>query len=44
VPVPPHRLVALLEQSLGPLGWRVGHTQRVSRGFYTSQAMELVRS
>jgi magnesium-protoporphyrin O-methyltransferase len=44
VPVPPHRLVALLEQSLGPLGWRVGRTQRISRGFYTSQALELTRA
>ena len=25
-------------------GWRIGRTQRVSRGFYTSQAMELVRA
>lgn len=24
-------------------GWRVGRTTRISRGFYTSQAMELVR-
>ena len=24
-------------------GWRIGRTQRVSSGFYTSQAMELVR-
>jgi magnesium-protoporphyrin O-methyltransferase len=23
-------------------GWQIGRTQRVSRGFYTSQAMELV--
>jgi len=25
-------------------GWRVGRTQKISGGFYTSQAMELVRS
>lgn len=25
-------------------GWRIGRTQRVSSGFYTSQAMELVKS
>ena len=24
-------------------GWRIGRTQRVSSGFYTSQALELVR-
>jgi len=24
-------------------GWRVGRTARISRGFYTSQALELVR-
>ena len=27
-----------------PLGWHVGRTERVSHGFYTSQAMEIVRS
>ncbi|ESQ08621.1 MAG TPA: magnesium protoporphyrin IX methyltransferase [Chromatiaceae bacterium] len=25
------------------LGWQAGRTQRISRGFYTSQAMELIR-
>ena len=33
-----------LRQALAPLHeWRIGRTQRVSSGFYTSQAMQLVR-
>jgi magnesium-protoporphyrin O-methyltransferase len=24
-------------------GWRIGRTRRISSGFYTSQALELVR-
>lgn len=44
VPVPPRRLADLLETHMGPLGWRMGRTQRISRGFYTSQAMELIRA
>jgi len=33
-----------LRQRLGALsGWSIGRTQRISSGFYTSQALELVR-
>ncbi len=39
---------ALLRKSIAArpefAGWRVGRTAKVSRGFYTSQAMELIRS
>lgn len=44
VPVAPERMHRMLAQTLGPLGWRLARTQRVSRGFYTSQAQELVRA
>ena len=43
VPVAPERMHRMLAQTLGPLGWRLARTQRVSRGFYTSQAQELIR-
>jgi magnesium-protoporphyrin O-methyltransferase len=43
VPVAPERMHRMLAQALGPLGWRLARTQRVSRGFYTSQAQELIR-
>lgn len=43
IPVAPERMQRLLGEALGPLGWRLGRSQRVSRGFYTSQAQELVR-
>jgi magnesium-protoporphyrin O-methyltransferase len=43
VPVAPERMQRLLGDALGPLGWRLGRSERVSRGFYTSQAQELVR-
>jgi len=43
VPVPEAGLHRMLraEPQLG--GWALGRTQRVSSGFYTSQALELVR-
>ena len=31
----------LLQQASGLGGWHAGRTQRVSSGFYTSQALEL---
>ena len=43
VPVAPERMHRMLGEALGPLGWRLARTQRVSRGFYTSQAQELIR-
>ena len=42
-PVSQARLRALLLQSLGGSGWTEGRTQRVSGGFYTSQAWEWTR-
>jgi magnesium-protoporphyrin O-methyltransferase len=43
VPVPPARMRRMLAESLGPLGWRLGRHERIARGFYTSEAQELVR-
>ncbi len=43
-PVAPRVLAKRLAEAVAPLGWHVGRTERVSHGFYTSQAMELVRS
>jgi len=40
-PVAPRRLERLLGAEPGLAGWSVGRTQRISSGFYTSQAMEL---
>ncbi len=42
-PVSQTRLRALLLQGLGSTGWTEGRTQRVSGGFYTSQAWEWTR-
>lgn len=42
-PVSQARLRALLLQGLGSTGWTEGRTQRVSGGFYTSQAWEWTR-
>ena len=42
-PVSQTRLRALLQQGLGSTGWTEGRTQRVSGGFYTSQAWEWTR-
>lgn len=42
-PVSQARLRGLLEQGLGGTGWREGRSQRVSSGFYTSQAWEWTR-
>jgi magnesium-protoporphyrin O-methyltransferase len=42
-PVGPRRLGRLIASEEALSGWRLGRTRRVSRGFYTSQAQELVR-
>jgi len=42
-PVSQARLRALLMQHIGGAGWSEGRTQRVSSGFYTSQAWEWTR-
>lgn len=42
-PVSQARLRALLLQDLGASGWTEGRTQRISGGFYTSQAWEWTR-
>jgi magnesium-protoporphyrin O-methyltransferase len=44
VPVAPRRMQSMLADALGPLGWRLGRSHRVARGFYTSQAQELLRA
>jgi magnesium-protoporphyrin O-methyltransferase len=43
VPVTWSRLCAAIRAHPGLAGWTIGRTARVSRGFYTSQALELVR-
>lgn len=43
VPVVHQRLQDELTEKIAALGWQTGATQRVSSGFYTSQAMELHR-
>ena len=42
-PVPPAALVRLIGRDAALAGFRVGRTQRIASGFYTSQALELVR-
>lgn len=42
-PVGEARLRALIATAPELSGWRVGRTERVQNGFYTSQAMELLR-
>ena len=43
-PIAPKRLHQLLLRSESMAEWTTGRTKRVSRGFYTSQALELVRA
>jgi len=43
-PVSPARIAQLLDARTAQAGWRRGRTARVSRGFYISQACELVRT
>jgi hypothetical protein len=33
----------MLLDALGPMGWKLGRSERISSGFYTSQAQELLR-
>ncbi|HUN91861.1 MAG TPA: magnesium protoporphyrin IX methyltransferase [Burkholderiaceae bacterium] len=40
-PVAPHDLVARLRRAPGLVSWTTARTQRVARGFYISQALEL---
>jgi len=42
-PVAPRRLADLLLARPDMTGWRAGQTHRVARGFYISQAMEVMR-
>ena len=42
-PVAPERLRGLIEKHASLADWNIGRTHRVSSGFYTSQALELVR-
>jgi len=42
VPVAPARMRALIERQPGLAGWRLMNSQRISSGFYTSQALSLV--
>lgn len=42
VPVRFEKLARLLAQAPALAGWRIGRRQRVSRGFYTSEALELL--
>ncbi|MEM9302470.1 MAG: magnesium protoporphyrin IX methyltransferase [Pseudomonadota bacterium] len=42
-PVAEDRLKRMITGTLGPAGWDVGRTERISSGFYTSQALELQR-
>lgn len=42
VPVSERKLRGGIEATLGKDGWRVGRTRLIQRGFYTSQAMELI--
>ncbi|TXI21575.1 MAG: magnesium protoporphyrin IX methyltransferase [Roseateles sp.] len=43
VPVAEQRLVRLIDRHPRLLAWDLGRSERVSGGFYTSQALELVR-
>jgi magnesium-protoporphyrin O-methyltransferase len=44
VPVTAAKLQALIAAAPALAGWRVGRLQRITSGFYISEAMELVRS
>jgi magnesium-protoporphyrin O-methyltransferase len=43
VPIAAHTLEKSLTEKVGAQGWHIGRTQRVSGGFYTSQALEITR-
>lgn len=42
-PVAPTQLTRLVDSDVGLRDWRVGRSERIVSGFYTSQAFELVR-
>jgi magnesium-protoporphyrin O-methyltransferase len=42
-PIAERRLHRLIEEGIGPQGWRAGRSRRIASGFYTSQALELQR-
>ena len=42
-PVAESKLYRLLDTDAAFKGWQRGRTQRISSGFYTSQALELLR-
>ena len=42
VPVAEAKLRRGIASRLGPQGWQIGRTRLIQRGFYTSQAMELI--
>jgi magnesium-protoporphyrin O-methyltransferase len=43
-PVAEGAIRRLLTVEPGLVGWRIGRTERVAHGFYTSQALELRRA
>lgn len=43
-PVTPRAIAGLLRAAPALSAWRIGRTERIASGFYTSQAMELVRA
>jgi magnesium-protoporphyrin O-methyltransferase len=43
-PVSDGNLKAILANETGLMGWRTDRTARIANGFYTSQAMELIRA
>ena len=42
-PVSPTRLRSAIAAAPGLQGWRIGRIERITSGFYMSQAVELVR-
>ena len=43
-PMAETRLLSLMAQNPVLAGWQPGNTQRISSGFYKSQALEMVRA
>jgi len=43
VPHSKRKFTRKIEAALGPVGWSVGRTERVTSGFYISQALELTK-
>jgi magnesium-protoporphyrin O-methyltransferase len=44
VPMAKRKFESALHDSAALANWKIGRTQRISSGFYTSQALELIRS